>query len=265
MPVSSQWVRLSGRLRPGVSAKAHFAQTKSTAEALGDERLTFAGQSYGTRLGAVYAELFGKNIRALALDGAVDLTLKNPQRRLTQQVGFQQSFDKLAASCAASLDCPLGTDPAQATAVFQKLVRPLLDKPIPAGKGRTLNFNQAVGGLTAGLYSPEVWPVLIKGLAQLKQGDGTQLLKVGDVFGGRDPSGGWNNYIEANLAINCNDEVRRTPVEEARLRADINKTSPYVASGEKVDGVSRDACEASPGEPDLGIPYAQEVKAYPPP
>ncbi|WP_229403289.1 alpha/beta fold hydrolase [Micromonospora okii] len=231
--------------------------------ALGDEKLTFAGQSYGTRLGAVYAEMFGKNVRALALDGVTDPTLENPQRRLTQQAGFQQSFEKLAASCAASKDCPLGTDPAQATAVFQKLVQPLIDKPVPAGKGRTLNFNQAVGGITAGLYQPEVWPVLIKGLTQLKQGNGTQILKVGDLFGGREASGVWTNFLEANLAINCNDEVRRTPEEEARLRADINRTSPYVASGEKVDGASRDACEAWPGEPSLGIPYAQHVKGLP--
>ncbi|WP_433389524.1 alpha/beta fold hydrolase [Micromonospora sp. KLBMP9576] len=231
--------------------------------ALGDEKLTFAGQSYGTRLGAVYAEMFGKNVRALALDGVTDPTLKNPQRRLTQQAGFQQNFEKLAASCAASKDCPLGTDPAQATAVFQKLVRPLIDKPVPAGKGRTLNFTQAVGGITAGLYQPEVWPVLIKGLTELKQGDGSQILKVGDLFGGREPSGVWSNFLEANLAVNCNDEVRRTPEEEARLRADINTTSPYVASGEKVDGVTRDACEAWPGEPSLGIPYAQDVKGLP--
>ncbi|MET8318885.1 alpha/beta fold hydrolase [Micromonospora sp. NPDC005189] len=231
--------------------------------ALGDEKLTFAGQSYGTRLGAVYAEMFGKNVRALALDGVTDPTLKNPQRRLSQQTGFQQSFDKLAASCAASKDCPLGADPAQATAVFQKLVQPLIDKPVPAGEGRTLNFTQAVGGITAGLYEPEVWPVLIKGLTQLKQGDGTQILKVGDLFGGREASGVWTNFLEANLAINCNDEVRRTPEEEARLRADINRTSPFVDSGEKVDGVTRDACEAWPGQPSLGIPYAQDVKGLP--
>ncbi|MFI2713957.1 alpha/beta hydrolase [Micromonospora sp. NPDC018662] len=231
--------------------------------ALGDEKLTFAGQSYGTRLGAVYAEMFGANVRAMVLDGVTDPTLENPQRRLTQQAGFQQNFEKLAASCATSKDCPLGADPARATDVFQKLVRPLIDKPVPAGKGRTLNFNQATGGVTAGLYYPEVWPALIKGLAQLKQGDGSQILKVGDVFGGRDASGGWTNFLEANLAVNCNDEVRRTPEEEARLRADIARTSPYVATGRNVDGVSRDACESWPGEPSLGIPYAQDVKGLP--
>ncbi|MGC5311483.1 alpha/beta fold hydrolase [Micromonospora zamorensis] len=231
--------------------------------ALGDEKLTFAGQSYGTRLGAVYAEMFGKNLRAMVLDGVTDPTLQNPPRRLTQQTGFQQNFDKLAASCATSKDCPLGTDPGRATEVFQKLVQPLIDKPIPAGQGRTLNFNQATGGVTAGLYYPEVWPALIKGLTQLKQGDGTQILKVGDVFGGRDASGVWTNFLEANLAINCNDEVRRTPEQEARLRADIAKTSPYVATGRNVDGVTRDACESWPGEPSLGIPYAQDVKGLP--
>ncbi|SCG72297.1 alpha/beta hydrolase [Micromonospora humi] len=231
--------------------------------ALGDEKLTYAGQSYGTRLGAVYAEMFGRNVRALVLDGVTDPTLENPQRRLTQQAGFQQSFEKLVASCVPSRDCPLGTDPARATEVFQKLVRPLIDKPVPAGEGRTLNFNQATGGVTAGLYYPEAWPTLIKGLAQLKQGDGTQLLKVGDVFGGRDASGVWDNFLEANLAVNCNDEVRRTPEEEARLRADIARTSPFVATGRNVDGVTRDPCESWPGEPSLGIPYAQDVEGLP--
>ncbi|MFI7069799.1 alpha/beta fold hydrolase [Micromonospora sediminicola] len=231
--------------------------------ALGDDKLTFAGQSYGTRLGAVYAEMFTGNVRALVLDGVTDPTLENPQRRLTQQAGFQQNFEKLATACAASKDCPLGTDPARATAVFQQLVQPLIDKPVPAGKGRTLNFNQATGGVTAGLYYPETWPALIKGLSQLKQGNGSQILKVGDLFGGRDPSGVWTNFLEANLAVNCNDEVRRTPEEEARLRADIIRTSPYLATGAEVDGVSRDACEFWPGAPSLGIPYAQDVKGLP--
>ncbi|MGX6604025.1 alpha/beta fold hydrolase [Micromonosporaceae bacterium Da 78-11] len=231
--------------------------------ALGDEKLTFAGQSYGTRLGAVYAEMFGKNVRAMVLDGVVDPTLPNPQRRLTQQAGFQKIFDQLAASCAKSKDCPLGNDPGQATAVFQKLVQPLIAKPIAAGEGRTLNFNQATGGVTAALYYPEASPTLLKALAQLQQGNGKLLLAIYEQFGGRDPSGVWTNFIEANLAINCNDEVRRTPEEEARLRADIIRTSPYVATGEKVEGVSRDACEAWPGRPSLGIPYAQDIKDLP--
>ena len=231
--------------------------------ALGEEKLTFAGQSYGTRLGAVYAEMFGPNVRAMVLDGVADPTLQNPQRRLTQQAGFQKIFEQMAAACAESKDCPLGSDPGRATATFQRLVQPLIDEPVRAGEGRTMNFNQATGAVTAALYYPEAWPTLLEGLTQLKQGDGTVLLSIYEQFGGRDPSGVWTNFLEANLAVNCNDEARRTPEQEARLRSDIVKTSPYVATGHEADGVSRDACEAWPGRPSLGIPYAQNIKGLP--
>ena len=142
-------------------------------------------------------------------------------------------------------------------------MRPLIDKPVAAGEGRTLTFNQATGGVTAGLYYPEAWPVLIEGLARLNNGDGKVLLGVFEQFGGRDPSGVWSNFLEANLAVNCNDELRRTPEQEAKLRADVVRASPFVDSGEAFDGITRDACESWPGEPSLGIPYAQDVQVLP--
>lgn len=230
---------------------------------LGDEKLTFAGQSYGTRLGAVYAEMFPEKVRAMVLDGVVDPAAENPERRLTQQAGFQRSFESLATACAETADCPLGTDPSSATEVFQRLVQPLLGRPVPAGGGRTLGFDQATGGVTAALYYPESWPTLIKAIAELKNGKGTLLLAIYDQFGGRDAEGVWNNYLEANLAIGCNDEERRSPEEEAALREDIIETSPFLATGEEVVGVSRDACESWPGEPTLGIPYAAAVDGLP--
>lgn len=231
--------------------------------ALGDEKLTFAGQSYGTRLGAVYAEMFPRNIRAMVLDGVIDPTADNPERRLTQQAGFQRSFDSLAAACAKTNGCPLGRRPGKATRVFQRLVQPLISTPVPAGKGRTLNFNQATGGVTAALYYPESWPTLIKSIANLAKGDGALLLAIYGQFGGRDEAGVWSNYIEANLAINCDDEKRRSPAEEAALRAEITRTSPFLATGQPVDGVSRDACEFWPGQPTLRIPYATAVPGLP--
>ena len=49
---------------------------------LGDERLNFLGKSYGTYLGATYAELFPDRVGRLVLDGALDPTLDQhrPQR-----------------------------------------------------------------------------------------------------------------------------------------------------------------------------------------
>jgi pimeloyl-ACP methyl ester carboxylesterase len=41
-------------------------------QAAGDERLTYIGFSYGTHLGAVYANLFPERVRALVLDSVLN-------------------------------------------------------------------------------------------------------------------------------------------------------------------------------------------------
>lgn len=179
---------------------------------------------------------------------------------------FQRSFDLMAEFCAQSLDCPLGTDPEQAIAVFQDLFQPLIDNPVPAGDGRMLTFAQATSGVLSGLFTSEAWPRVISGIAQLKnEGRGDELLAITDGFSGRDPSGVWNNFIEANLAINCNDEERHTPEEEAGLRRQIFEVNPFLDIGRPVEGVTRDACEFWPSEPTLGFPYAQNVQGLPDP
>ena len=43
-----------------------------SSQALGEEKLSLLGLSYGTRLGAVYADLFPARVRAIVLDGAID-------------------------------------------------------------------------------------------------------------------------------------------------------------------------------------------------
>ena len=232
--------------------------------ALEDTELTFVGQSYGTRLGAVYAEMFPRNVRAMVLDGVLDPRQGSAERRLALHAGFQRSFDLMAGFCARSPACPLGTDPEQATAVFQELARPLIDTPVPAGTGRTANFYQATGGVVAGLYTSEAWPRVIDAIAQLRnEGRGDGLLAITEEFTGRNPNGVWSNFIEANLAINCNDEERRTPEQEAELRRRIFEVNPFLDTGRPVSGVTRDACEFWPGEPTLGFPHAQDIKGLP--
>lgn len=232
--------------------------------ALGDKKLTFAGQSYGTRLGAVYAEMFPQNVRAMVFDSVIDPRQSSAERRLSLHAGFQRSFDLMAKFCAKKPDCPLGTDPKQSTAMFQKLFQPLIDAPVPASSGRTLNFFQGTSGVGAGLYVAEAWPRIIDGIAQLKnERRGDKLLAITDDFYGRDPNGKWNNFIEANFAINCNDEQRRTPKQEASLRRKIFDVNPFLDTGRPTEGVTRDACEFWPSEPTLGFPYAQNVQGLP--
>src|SRR6202030_4367614 len=57
--------------------------------ALGDARLTFIGHSYGTLLGATYAELFPDHVRAMVLDGAIDPALSTFQYVSDQARSFE--------------------------------------------------------------------------------------------------------------------------------------------------------------------------------
>lgn len=232
--------------------------------ALGDEKLTYLGQSYGTRLGAVFAEMFAGKVRAMVFDGVIDPRQGSAARRLALHASFQRSFELMAEFCARSEDCPLGTDPGRATEVFQALVRPLIDRPAPAASGRTVSFAQATGGVLSGLYTSEAWPRVIAGIAQLShEGRGDGLLSITDDFSGRHPGGVWSNLIDANLAINCNDEERRTPEQEAELRRQIFEVNPFLDPGQPVSGVTRDPCEFWPVGPTLGFPYAQDVEGLP--
>jgi pimeloyl-ACP methyl ester carboxylesterase len=229
---------------------------------LGDEKLTFMGQSYGTRLGAVYAEMFPDRVRAMVLDGAQDPLPGTAERRLTQYAGFQRAFDLMAESCAQRSDCVLGTEPARAVETFHSIMRPLIDTPIVTDSGRPVTYNIAVGAVIAGLYQQASWPQVFAGIAEAQHGRGEILLGLNDTFAERGADGVWSNYLEANFAINCIDEQRRTPEQEEDLRAAIYATAPFMDPGRGPSG-ARDGCESWPGETDLTYPYATDIEGLP--
>ena len=229
---------------------------------LGDEKLTYIGQSYGTRLGAVYAEMFPSKVRAFVLDGAQDPTLQTAERKVTQYAGFQRSFDLMADACTQEPDCVLGQDRDQALQRFQEIVRPLIDTPATTSSGRAVDFNTAIGAVIGGLYQSTTWPAVQAGIAELTQGKGDTLLTLSDGFAERGSDGVWSNYLEANVVINCMDEQRRTPEQEEKLREQIWEEAPFLDPGESVEG-ARDGCEAMPGDTELTYPYAQDITGLP--
>ncbi|GAA3074652.1 alpha/beta fold hydrolase [Streptosporangium carneum] len=75
--------------------------------ALGEEKLTFYGVSYGTLLGQQYAEMYPRRVRALALDSNVDHSLDMKEFFDTGAVAAQDSFNEFANWCARSQGCAL--------------------------------------------------------------------------------------------------------------------------------------------------------------
>lgn len=68
--------RACARANPGelehVGTMENVADLDRIRAALGEERLTYWGLSYGTRIGYVYALLYPERVRAIVLDGSID-------------------------------------------------------------------------------------------------------------------------------------------------------------------------------------------------
>jgi pimeloyl-ACP methyl ester carboxylesterase len=229
---------------------------------LGDATLTYLGYSYGSRLGATYAEQFPQNVRALVLDGAVDPNQSTTERTVAQAAGFQKAFDAFAADCAKQRTCPLGTNPGAAVTAFQALTRRLIDKPLKVGE-RTLSYPDAITGVTQALYVSAAWPALAQGISSLAKGDGTVLLLLADLYLDRQADGTYGNAIEAFDVISCVDEDRVTdPAAIADGAARELAAAPYRDSGRGVVA-ARDKCAFWPVPP-TSTPHLPTVAGLPP-
>jgi pimeloyl-ACP methyl ester carboxylesterase len=186
--------------------------------ALGDAKLTYYGASYGTYLGAKYAQLFPTHIRAMVLDGAIDPTESATKTNLVQAEGFEADLADFLRSCVATRQCPLGSSEPAALAGLRSLIASVTAHPLPVGN-RRLSAGTFYEGLAAGMYSPSTWPELQLALGQAKAGQGASLLIFSDALSGRQPDGSYTNLIEANNAINCLDRPAPTAVPAYRAAA----------------------------------------------
>jgi pimeloyl-ACP methyl ester carboxylesterase len=75
--------------------------------ALGEDTLTFRGRSYGTLLGAQYAEQYPRRVRALVLDSVTDHSLGTRANMDTQAANTQDSFDEFVRWCDRTRTCAL--------------------------------------------------------------------------------------------------------------------------------------------------------------
>lgn len=176
-------------------------------QAVGDEGLTYLGFSYGTLIGAFYAERFPDRIRALVLDGAVDPSQDLHAFRADQAVAFEGALNRFLADCANRARCPFYEGGRSARA-FDALMASIDREPIPATRlqdPRLVGPGLAWSAVLAGLYSELYWPTLASALALAKEGDGSLMLVMSDPFRGRKPNGAYSNLQDAYVANTCLD------------------------------------------------------------
>ncbi|MBV8930085.1 MAG: alpha/beta hydrolase, partial [Mycobacteriaceae bacterium] len=220
-------------------------------QALGETQINYLGYSYGTQLGAAYADAFPQNVRTMVLDGAVDPSLDPVEEQVRQMASFQLAFNDYAADCAKVEGCPLGNDPAKAVDRYHALVDPLVNTPGHTSDPRGLSYQDAVTGTINALYTQRYWKFLTSGLLGLERGtDAGDLLMLADDYQGRNDAGHYNNLQDAFTAIRCVDNVSPTdPGAWAAADQRIRQLAPFLSYGEFTGFAPRDVCSFWPVPP----------------
>jgi pimeloyl-ACP methyl ester carboxylesterase len=180
--------------------------------ALGEETLTYFGASYGTKLGATYAELFPEQVGRFVLDGAVDVSLDPLSLALDQAAGFETALRAYVQNCLDSTDsCFLGDSVDEGLATISDLLDSIEEDPLPAGD-RELTVGNAFYGIITPLYNRDYWFLLSTALTSALDGKGTALMQLADAYASRNPDGSYaDNSVEANYAVNCLDDPTSVP------------------------------------------------------
>lgn len=208
----------SGKLLPHVSTKDAARDIDVMRGIVGDTELYYLGKSYGTYLGATYAELFPKNVGRLVLDGAVDPARPTEQINMAQAKGFDTALDAFAADCAQR-SCELGSSKDAVLNAVDKVLADSDSKSLTGDGTREVGQGLAVLGVIFPLYVKDYWPRLEKAVADGLKGDGSRLLALADEYTSRRPQGYADNSGEVIYAVNCIDHPDITSIEQAKSQA----------------------------------------------
>jgi pimeloyl-ACP methyl ester carboxylesterase len=194
--------------------------------ALNEETISMMGFSYGTLLGATYADLFPSRVRSFVLDGALDAEATGDDRAREQTRGFESVLRAYSANCPQRRTCvgALREDP---LATIDSLLQQVERVPIPV-RGRQVGPGEASLGLVRALYSKERgWPLLDGALIAAGNGSGERWLALADDYTNRRANGTFDGLLESNSVINCTDNAGSTDLAHYdQLAVELDKISP---------------------------------------
>lgn len=204
--------RAAGDRLAHISTDDTVKDMEAIRRALGDERLSFYGFSYGTALGAFYAEQFPERVRAIVLDGVIDPDADLATYLAAQTRGFERALDAMLDSCGVS--CPDGG----AAALYDRLADRVERAPIGTGSNTVGPAELATAAISA-TYSPDGGPAFADALQEADDGDPTALLMLAEQYYGTD----YTPY----MSIECIDQAHpEGDAEWAAFVDDLEELSP---------------------------------------
>jgi pimeloyl-ACP methyl ester carboxylesterase len=231
---------------------------------VGDRRLTYSGESYGTLIGQTYANLFPHRVRTMALDGVVDAVAATTSTEAVLANGLADTdrvFREFLALCeAAGPDrCALAGHGPVAPRV-NRLLRRLRHAPIPAPSATPpgeLTYGEALTALKfEGVPKPEQWPLAAVLLEAAIQGDGSG---IKDIAAGATSDQVRMLLQEQGVALVCADSPARHPAR-AWPRV-VDRLEAVSRIGGPVVGWINAPCASWP----IAVPTATPGPGTPPP
>jgi pimeloyl-ACP methyl ester carboxylesterase len=222
----SQFVSLAKQLADNCATRAGrelpFVGTRDAAHdldimrsALGDQKLSYLGKSYGTFLGLTYADEFPTHIARMVVDGVIDPALTSREVNLGQANGFELATRSFVADCAKRSSCPLGQDVDQGMSRLRDFIAGLSSPLKTKDSRRPLTEGLGSLGVAYAMYSKSLWSSLRTALTSAAKGDGQPLLTLSDGYADRGGNGHYDgNSNDAIYAVNCLDRPQPGGLEQ---------------------------------------------------
>jgi pimeloyl-ACP methyl ester carboxylesterase len=191
--------------------------------ALGEDKINWLGVSYGTQLGANYAQLYPTHTRAMVLDAALEHSLPEVYQLTGEITAAEESFNRFADWCPTADTCALrGQD---VRAVFDRLVMQADQNPIPVDGALRPVTGEDIRMGTKGLlrfkepsiFGPDLsWAGLSRALQKAIDGDGAAFAVA--------PAGVPQDSIQGLLAVACLDYVPQVHTyQEMQQRLELGR------------------------------------------
>jgi pimeloyl-ACP methyl ester carboxylesterase len=201
--------------------------------AVGDDRLTYMGVSYGSFLGVTYANMFPNHVRAVIVDGVLDpiawTTGVDGERhtvpfstRLRSDMGAQATLDEFLRLCdAGGPNCAFGPHSADR---FERLADRLRKSAVsivdPDGNETRFFYQDLILNTLFALYNSFVWPDLAQFLAYLdsqvspqRLGASLHSLRRAEGLGAGVGGTSYRNFLEGFPGVACSDTENPTSYE----------------------------------------------------
>lgn len=235
--------------------------------ALGARKLTYVGYSYGTLLGATYAEMYGSRVRAMVLDGAVDPSVGMDSVAFAGQQagGYDSQFRRFAAFCRHSASCPWrpAGDPVAAFLALEHKLR-VAPVPVPAsvpilhaavGLVRTVGPAELLTASERRLVGGRLgWPGLGEMLQALERRNGASALTTFNYANRETPPA-------SVAAVQCLDGPAATVAQIRRAAWTLPANAPFDVPGLPLNGQLQ--CSTWPVPP-TGHPHQISAPETPP-